>query len=105
MSEKQISGAVIDLVEAKRLINGFRTHYPNQIAAHVIDAALLKQIIDQQGCAEVRIYNGYDPIENKISPVIVGVDDNDADMTGVLLDKTRPCPPFRNMLGLLDTTI
>lgn len=100
MSEKQISGAIIDVSEAKSLVHAFKIQYPNLITASVIDASLLRQLIDQVGCTEVRIYNGYDTILNKFSPVLIGVNENDDDMMGVILERTRPCPPYRGISGL-----
>lgn len=51
----------------------------------------IQDILDQQGCEGIRIYNGYSD-SNRVM-VVVGVDENGNDMTGGnILEWGMPCP-------------
>lgn len=94
LSEGKTAGSIIDLKEAIELTANFRSENPNGIKAHLIDASLVRKVLDQEGCINLRIYNGYDKIEQKICPIIIGVNKYDEDMTeGIILDHMYKCPP------------
>jgi hypothetical protein len=89
------SGEIISQARAIELINAFKVKFPNQVVSSFIGANNVKAILDQEDCIGIRIYNGYDTIEDKISLVLVGVDSNDKDMltNGIIYDKVVKCPP------------
>ena len=88
------SGAEIDLKEAKDYIHAFGKKYPEEVKALFIGRNQLAKILEQE-CIGIRIYNGYDLEETRITLVMVGVDDQEKDMTdGIILDRMRPCPSF-----------
>jgi hypothetical protein len=96
MSQNEKPGAIISLEEAVQLTTDYRAENPNGIKSFTIDGDLVRQVLDQEGCVSIRIYNGFDVVEGHLSPVIVGVNAENEDMTaGILLDKAYCCPPRR----------
>lgn len=86
------AGEVIKLSEAVVIVNNFRQEFPNEIKASIFDISLIRQIIDQPDCTQLKIYYGYD--SNNLSPVLVGLDSNGSDMTsGIIVDRAEMCPP------------
>lgn len=90
MSSQEKNGAIITLSEANELIANFNTNYPNGVKANLIDADLVKQLLNQKDCVGIRIYNGYNNEEKRITPIFFGVDNNNQDITEIILDKTSP---------------
>lgn len=89
------AGAVISLEEAQVLVNAFQQKFPSEIKSSLIDADLVLRLLQQNDCAGLRIYNGYDAVAKRLSPVLVGVNSKNEDMTaGIILDRMRPCPDF-----------
>ncbi len=89
------TGSIITQEEAKALITAFKTKFPHEVTSSFIGANNVKNILDQENCIGVRIYNGYDDVNEKISLVLVGVDMNENDMLekGIIYDKINTCPP------------
>lgn len=53
----------------------------------------IQDILDQQGCVGIRIYNGL--AQSKRVMVLVGIDSNGDDMTsGNILETGFPCPAY-----------
>jgi hypothetical protein len=87
------TGTAISLIQAQKLVNDFRTKFPTQIKGEFVGSNRVNDILDQENCMGIRIYNGYDEIEKRLSLVLVGVDRNGKDMTaGVIMDRLMPCP-------------
>ena len=102
MLKNEKAGAIIDLQEAIKLTTAFRTDNPTGVKAFLIDANLVRKVLDQEGCVGIRIYNGYDKISNQPSPVIVGVTVDNEDMTaGIMLDRAYCCPPHHPQNSVL----
>jgi len=94
MLENEKPGAIISLEEGVLLTSAYRAENPEGIKAFLIDGDLVRQVLDQEGCVSIRIYNGIDKKDGKPSPVIVGVTADNEDMTaGLLLDRAYCCPP------------
>ncbi len=85
-------GEVISIDDAKKLVDAFKAKFPNEIQCSLVGIEKVNLILNQQGCEGIRIYYGYNQEEQKISPVLVGVDGNGEDIMAVLVDKLRPCP-------------
>ena len=68
------TGSIITQEEAKALITAFKTKFPGEVTSSFIGANGVKNILDQENCIGIRIYNGYDVENEKISLVLVGVD-------------------------------
>ena len=61
---------------------------------HAFHADQVLKLLQQKGCAALRIYQGLDDKGHR-SPVLVGVDEAGKDLaSGVLLQQGFPCPPF-----------
>jgi|SRR5690606_16397595 len=86
------SGAEISLADAQKLIEDFKAKFPGEIKASFVGINTLNLITQQRDLMGVRIYYGYDTNLDRISPVLVGVDNGGKDMTAVLLDEFKPCP-------------
>jgi hypothetical protein len=97
------TGSIITQVQAKILIDAFAEKFPNQIVSSFIGGNNVKKILEQEDCIGVRIYNGYNDAEQKISLVLVGVASNEEDILekGIIYDEILTCPPLcpKNGLG------
>ena len=87
------SGSVISLNEAKELVSEFKKKFPKEIKDLFVGMNHVNDILSQDGCIGIRIYNGYSETHDRLSHVLVGVDENGNDMTsGILVDRMVPCP-------------
>lgn len=87
------SGSVIDLSEAQGYVTEFKKCFPKEIKALYVGKNHVRQILAQDDCIGIRIYNGYSADEGRLSHVLVGVDSDGNDMTsGVIVDRMIPCP-------------
>lgn len=87
------AGSFILLDEAKNLVNNFDIQYPSLPKAYTLDASLIQELLDQEGCAGIRIYNGYDTVSQSMTPVIIGVDKDNSDIiAGRIIDRLVICP-------------
>lgn len=89
------SGDLITEEKAKELIRSFEMRFPGEVVSSFIGANHVNSVLAQDGCVGLRIYNGYDAAAQKISLVIVGVDEHDNDLVvdGVIYDQLVTCPP------------
>ena len=89
------AGAVVPLDEAQKLVKAFQAQFPNEIKSSLIDTDLVSRLLSQADCVGLRIYNGYDSLSKRMSPVLVGVNSKNEDLTkGIILDRMRVCPDF-----------
>lgn len=89
------AGAVVTLDEAQKLVKAFQAQFPNEIKSSLIDTDLVSRLLSQADCVGLRIYNGYDSVAKRMSPVLVGVNSKNEDLTkGIILDRMRVCPDF-----------
>ena len=87
------SGAQISLEEAQNLVKAFQAKFPNEVKSFLIDIDLVKLLVSQPDCSGMRIYFGYDESQKKITPVLIGVNEQNVDLTkGVILDRMTSCP-------------
>lgn len=102
MLENEKAGAIINLEEAVKLTRDYRAENPTGIKAFLFDGDLVRQVLEQEGCVSIRIYNGFDKSGDKPSPVIVGVTADNEDMTaGIILDRAYRCPPHGSVNSVL----
>ncbi|WP_298154843.1 hypothetical protein [Flavobacterium sp.] len=93
MEPIQNAGESISLDEAKTMTRDFRNLYPNSTKGYMISAVNIQQILNQDGCQGLRIYNGYDAANKATNLVIVGTDSSGNDLyEGVIMDRLTPCP-------------
>ncbi len=97
------TGGIITKEEAKTLIAAFAKKFPGQVVSSFIGGNNVKKILEQDNCIGLRIYNGYDDVEQKISLVVVGVDTQEQDMLDgdIIFDKMATCPPICPTDGLV----
>lgn len=89
------AGATISVEEAQKLVKTFQEQFPKEIKASLFDSELILELLKQEGCVGLRIYNGYDTESKRMCPVLVGVNHENHDMTkGIILDRSIPCPDF-----------
>ena len=95
MALDENSGGLISEQKAKELIAEFATQFPGEVVSSFIGSANVNILLEQQDCIGLRIYNGYDNVEQKISLVVVGVDrdDNELLADGLIYDQMVICPP------------
>ena len=96
------TGSIITQEEAKALITAFKTKFPGEVTSSFIGANNFKKILEQENCIGIRVYNGYDDVNENISLVFVGVDANEKDMVddGIIYDRAVLCPPACQTGGL-----
>ena len=85
---------IINLAEAVSLTNAFQKSAigNGQTISAIIEKELIEQILNQEGCCGINIYNALNE-EGKITFVLVGYDKDKKDMVeGVILDKAEICP-------------
>lgn len=102
MSLNLNGGEVVTLAEARQYIRNFRIIYPNEIKASFASKEIILQILEQEDCVGIRIYNGYDNEEKRLCNVLVGVNSKEQDMTnGIIVERLRPCPPLCDLVSPL----
>ena len=87
------SGGQITVSEAQDLIRAFQAMFPEEIKASFIGTDNINLILNQENCIGIRTYYGYDEEQKRLSLIMVGVDQEEKDMTsGYIMDKMMPCP-------------
>jgi len=88
------TGSNITLEEAKNYTHTFQENNQEAIKSFFVGAKKLQQILSQDGCIGVRIYNGSDTQNyHQANLVLVGVDKNGEDLSeGVIIENLAPCP-------------
>lgn len=87
--------AMIPLEEAIELTHAFQQSEigKNQTISAVFEKNIIEQILNQDGCEGIRIYNALND-EGKITFVLVGYDKDEKDKTdGFIADHAFICPP------------
>ncbi len=88
------TGSIITLEEAQNLAKAFNEKYKDETISSFIGSNNVRQILDQEGCVGLRIYNGFNNETQKIAFVIVGVDSEDTELVGdgIIFDELASCP-------------
>ncbi|WP_297510051.1 hypothetical protein [Flavobacterium sp.] len=97
------TGSIISVEQAKKMITLFAEKFPNQTVSSFIGGDNVKNILEQEGCIGIRIYNGYNEELEKISLIMVGVNKEEEDMlnNGIIYDQMVICPPACPKVGLI----
>ena len=72
---------------------------PDAMRAGAFHADQVKELLAQPGCVGLRVYHGIKD-DGAGALILVGIDSNEHDLTGVMLEFCFPCPPFCNGGGL-----
>lgn len=99
MSYNGTEGGPISLKEGGEMTANYRENNPDQLLGHFFGKDILNEILAQEGCMGIRMYYGEDADGVK-QLVIVGAQDNENDMTQLVADGSRPCPPCGNSNAL-----
>lgn len=96
------TGEIITEEVARELISSFTNNYPGEVTSSFIGSTNVQNILDQENCIGVRIYNGYDAVTQKLSLVLVGVDEDEKEILegGIIYDRLLPCPDICPIDGL-----
>lgn len=102
MALNENTGSQISSTKAKDLIKAFEAKNPGEIISSFIGGNYIKAILAQNDCIGLRIYNGYDESNKKMSLVVVGVDKNEVELLadGFIYDDMATCPPTCPINGL-----
>lgn len=85
-------GENIPLADAIQMTKVFREANPHAIKAFYIGRDIMNELLNQENCVGMRIYNALDE-DNQAQVVIVGVTTDNEDLyEGIRADKTKPCP-------------
>lgn len=89
-------GSIISEERAKELISSFGVKYDSEIRSSFIGSENVQHLLNQEGCIGLRIYNGYNDENQKMSLVLVGVDESGKEMLedGIIYDELSQCPPI-----------
>ncbi|MCL9807628.1 hypothetical protein NAT51_19050 [Flavobacterium amniphilum] len=96
------TGEVITLQEAQDYVSEFKKNYPDEVTSFFVGKNHIKDILNQEDCIGLRVYNGYDYAEARMNQVFIGVNSDENDMKGLIVNKTTVCPPICPIDGLMD---
>jgi hypothetical protein len=96
------TGSIISKTRAKDLIKDFEAKFPNEIIGSFIGSNHINAVLAQKDCIGIRIYNGYDVKNEKISLIIVGVGKDEKELLddGMIYDEMFTCPTNCSTNGL-----
>jgi hypothetical protein len=102
MSLNESTGSIISEELAIKYIDAFRKKFGEQVISSFIGSNPINDIMKQEGCIGLRIYNGYNEEKQSIALVLVGVDGEGKDMlkSGLIYDDMLTCPPTCPIEGL-----
>ena len=85
-------GAPIQLEQAASWTANYRYENPDKVKAHFFGKDILQEILSQEGCMGIRIFNAIDG-EGVNKLILVGADSGEDDqLEGTLADFGTPCP-------------
>ena len=95
MSFNGNEGSFITLREGSEMTKRYRdTIQPGEVIGVFMGKEKIKAILDQSECVGIRFYFAKDD-NNENTLVVVGVDQNENDITdGLIADKLKKCPPI-----------
>lgn len=86
-------GEEISLDVAIQYVKAHCSRAPKETKAFAFGANHVQDVLNQEGCVGIRIYNGYNEEEDCPNIVVVGVDAEGKDMTdGKIFDRGFRCP-------------
>lgn len=88
MSLLEEAGSEISLAEAKEFIRSYNERFPDGTKAYLVSKANVEKILNQEGCAGIKIYNGYNAVAQQCNLVLIGVDSKSEEMDkGVIIER------------------
>lgn len=86
-------GDWIPLADAKNMAKDYRLIFPNEKQGAFLGINKINDILRQNDCMGIRVYFAKNAAGD-LTIIMVGADSNEADLTNLVLDVARPCPPF-----------
>lgn len=87
-------GKTIPLDKGSDLTKNYRDVNPNKVKGFAVSKDLIEDILEQDDCDGLRVYNALDE-DSKPQLVVVGIDSSENDLTsGVIISELRPCPSY-----------
>lgn len=84
-------GGFISLTDGADMTSRYRDNNPGEIIAHFFGKNKLQDLLDQEGAMGIRMYYGIN--EDGVKQlVLVAADEEQNDMTSLVLDLNHPCP-------------
>jgi hypothetical protein len=97
-----MAGSIISLADGSAMTASFRRKFPNETKAVYYSSDVYNDLLAQDGCVGIRVYNALD-LEGNMTNVIVGVDAHGNDLyAGKVYDygyRTSPGPIAPNPLN------
>ncbi len=88
-----MAGSIISLADGSKMTADFRKKFPNETKAVYYSADVYNDLLAQEGCVGIRIYNALDS-DRKMTNVLVGVDQDGNDLyQGRIYDSGDRTPP------------
>jgi hypothetical protein len=87
-----MAGSIISLADGSTMTADFREKFPNETKAVYYSSSVFSDLMVQEGCVGIRIYNAVDQ-EGNLTNVLVGIDDEGNDLVnGTIYNKGGLCP-------------
>lgn len=87
-----MAGSIITLADGSTMTASFRRKFPNETRAVYYSSSVFSDLMAQEGCVGIRIYNALDA-EGNMTNVMVGVDEHGDDLIqGKVYDTGSRCP-------------
>ena len=83
----------ISLTDAAALTKRYRETNPKAAKSGAFHADQVLKLLGQPGCVALRIHYGINA-DGTTSLVLTGMDAKDTDLTGDVLERDFPCPPY-----------
>ena len=87
-------GEFIEMDEASAMTLAYQNGDNGPIKGGFLGKDKLNELLAQPGAMGIRIYFGQDPASGEKTVALVAADENENDMTELILDRSRPCPIF-----------
>jgi hypothetical protein len=90
-----MAGSIISLEEGSTMTASFRSKFPDETKAVYYSADVYNDLLAQDGCVGIRIYNAIDEA-GKMTNVLVGVDADGNDLYDLnIFDRGLRTPPLK----------
>jgi len=83
----------ISLADAAALTKSYRAAKASEEKAGAFHRDQVLELLNQPGCVGLRIYHGHQA-DGKPALLLTGIDKGDKDLTGTILERHFPCPPY-----------
>jgi len=89
-----MAGSIITLADGSTMTADFRAKFPNETKAAFYSSNVFNDLMSQEGCVGIRIYNAVDN-EGFLTNILVGVNENGDDLVnGKIYNKAGLCPKY-----------